>query len=196
MVLEFPEMTSSTRRDHWLALIKEVMLLHQFLSNFKVQSAVEVWETHARTILGIIRLHAAREMLRISPPEPKSFLIFALLDELPKGDYVLQEIAESLNNFTTGHPCTATSILRSLNVSQPCVPCMNLQKAAESSEIAQPENISSLDSAINQVREEAKEMGKAKATTEGLNEEGISESAQVLMVSKELCGCVPSKVAN
>ncbi|KAL0338763.1 UNVERIFIED_CONTAM: hypothetical protein Sangu_1398400 [Sesamum angustifolium] len=84
VVLEFPEMTSSTRRDHWLALGKEVMLLHQFLSKFKVESALEVWEMHARTILGIIRLHAAREMLRISPPVPESFLIFALLDELPR----------------------------------------------------------------------------------------------------------------
>ncbi|PKI69181.1 hypothetical protein CRG98_010448 [Punica granatum] len=34
-ILEFPEITSSTRRDHWLALTKEIMLMHRFLSKFK-----------------------------------------------------------------------------------------------------------------------------------------------------------------
>ncbi|KAK4382127.1 hypothetical protein Sango_2900700 [Sesamum angolense] len=181
VVLEFPEMTSSTRRDHWLALVKEVMLLHQFLSKFKVESALEVWEMHARTILGIIRLHAAREMLRISPPVPESFLIFALLDELPKGDYVLQELAESLKKSNSGHPCSASSILRSLNVSRPCVPCVEPQQTSDSTEIIHPENLSSLESAINQAREEAKETDLAKSTAGALKEEGISQSAQVLI---------------
>ncbi|XP_011094141.1 uncharacterized protein LOC105173922 isoform X1 [Sesamum indicum] len=181
VVLEFPEMTSSTRRDHWLALVKEVMLLHQFLSKFKVESALEVWEMHARTILGIVRLHAAREMLRIAPPVPESFLIFALLDELPKGDYVLQELAESLKKSNSGHPCSASSILRSLNVSRPCLPCVEPQQTSDSTEIIHPENLSSLESAINQAREEAKETDLAKSTAGALKEEGISQSAQVLI---------------
>lgn len=109
-------MTSSTRRDHWLALIKEIILLHRFLRKFKVDSPSGSQEIHARTILGIIRLHAAREMLRISPPIPKNFLIFDLLDELPKGDYVLEDLAESMKKVDTGHSCSASSILRSLNI--------------------------------------------------------------------------------
>ncbi|KAL8483838.1 hypothetical protein ACS0TY_026505 [Phlomoides rotata] len=145
IVLEFPEMTSSTRRDHWLALVTEIMLLNKFISKFNVESEVQVWEMHARTILGIIRLHAAREMLRMCPPEPRSFLIFALLDELPKGNYVLEELSGSLKG---GDPC---------------------------------KNLSSLEGAIHQSREEAKEIDKAKDTTRGLKEEGIGESAQVLM---------------
>ncbi|XP_051150624.1 uncharacterized protein LOC127265021 isoform X2 [Andrographis paniculata] len=182
VVLEFPEMTSSTRRDHWLALIKEVMLLHRFLSKFKVES-VEMWEMHARTILGIIRLHAAREMLRISPPEPKNFLIFVLLDELPKGDYVLQELAQTLNNLTTRHPCTATSILNNFNISRASIPFVDDTQEinANNSEIVRPENISSLESAVNRAREEGKEMDMAKATAVSIKEEGISESAQVLL---------------
>ncbi|KAL2553908.1 Plant protein of unknown function [Forsythia ovata] len=181
VVLELPEMTSSTRRDHWLALVKEIMLLNKFLSKFKVESPLEVWDMHARTILGIIRLHAAREMLRISPPTPKSFLIFALLEELPKGDYILEELAESLKKVTSGYPCSASSILRNLNVSQTCVPCLETKEVSNESEIVQHENLLSLESAVNQSREEAKEMDVAKATTEGLKEDGISESAQVLM---------------
>ncbi|KAL6507821.1 hypothetical protein OROGR_024016 [Orobanche gracilis] len=181
VVLEFPEMTSSTRRDHWLALVKEIMLLHKFLSKFKVESPLQVWEMHSRTILGIVRLHAAREMLRISPPLPQSFLIFTLFDQLPKGDYVLEELAESLKRFSGGHPCSASSILRNLNVSQPCVPCVEPQKIGGEGKMVHPESFASLESAINQAREEAKEMDMAKASAEGLKDDGISESAQVFM---------------
>ncbi|KAL3825638.1 hypothetical protein ACJIZ3_021667 [Penstemon smallii] len=180
---EFPEMTSSTRRDHWLALVKEIILLHQFLSKFNVESPLEAWEMHARTILGILRLHAARELLRISPPEPKSFFIFALLDELPKGDFVLEKLAASLKEVTSGHPCSASSILRNLNAPPPCVPCLEQQKISDGNEIVQPENLASLESAINQTREIAKEVGMAKATAEGLKEEGISEKWVGLAIS-------------
>lgn len=183
IMLEFPEMASSTRRDHWLALAKEVMLLHQFLLKSKVESPLQVWEMHARTILGIIRLHAAREMLRISPPNPKSFLIFTLFEELPKGDFVLETLVESLKNVKSGHSCSASSILRNLNVTQACALCTDTKEITEESEIlsGQAENISSLESVIDQVRDEAREVNMAKATTEGLKEDGVSDSYAVLM---------------
>ncbi|XP_057778866.1 uncharacterized protein LOC130997543 [Salvia miltiorrhiza] len=181
VIIEFPEMTSATRRDHWFALVEEIMLLHQFLLKFKVKSELQVWELHARTILGIIRLHAAREMLRISPPEPKSFLIFSLLNELPKGDYILQELSDSVKTITGGNPCSASSILRNLNVSQPCIPCLEPKQITGDTGMVQPESLSLLEDAINQSREEAKEVDVAKASAEGIKEEGISESAQVLM---------------
>ncbi|XP_076917132.1 uncharacterized protein LOC143577069 [Bidens hawaiensis] len=181
--IEFPEMTSCTRRDHWLALVKEIMLLHKFLTKFKIESPLQAWEMHARTILGIIRLHAARELLRISPPEPKSFLIFALFDELPTGSNVLEELAESLKTVDTGHSCSATSILRNLNVSQVISGRTELKVGTEHAEIAnnRPENMSSLETAVEQVREEAKEINTAKAKADELKDEGIGNSALVLM---------------
>ncbi|KAK6790673.1 hypothetical protein RDI58_009754 [Solanum bulbocastanum] len=182
VLLEFPEMTSSTRRDYWLALIKEIILLHQFLRKFKVDSPSGSWEMHVRTILGIIRLHAAREMLRISPPVPKNFLIFDLLDELPKGDYVLEELAESLKKLDVGHPCSASSILISLNISRMSVPVEVVNEIDDSNRIpGQTHNVSSLGNAIDQAREEAKEIEKAKATVEELKGEGMGNSVQVLM---------------
>lgn len=187
VVFEFPEMTSSTRRDHWLSLVKEIMLLHRFLRKFNIDSPLESWEMHARTILGIIRLHAAREMLRISPPAPKNFLIFVLLDELPKGDYIIKELAESLKKVDTKHPCSASSILRSLNVSQLFVPSIEVKEITKEindvpTSPVQVDHVSSLESAIDQSREEAKEIQMAKATVEELKDEGISNSIQVLMV--------------
>ncbi|XP_024984716.1 uncharacterized protein LOC112520504 isoform X1 [Cynara cardunculus var. scolymus] len=187
--IEFPEMTSSTRRDHWLALVKEIMLLHKFLTKFKVESPLKAWEMHARTILGIIRLHAAREMLRISPPDPKSFLIFALFDELPTGSNVLQELAESLKTGETGHPCSATSILRNLNVSHVWTQNTEIKVGSGSN---RPENLSSLETAVEQVREEAKEINVAKAKADELKDEGIGNSALVLKeLVKPLKDAVP-----
>lgn len=182
--IEFPELTSSTRRDHWLALVREIMLLHKFLAKFKVESPLQAWEMHARAILGIIRLHAAREMLRISPPNPKSFLIFALFDELPTGSNVLEELAQSLKTVKSGHPCSASSILRNLNVSQACIPCAESELGLEQPETVsnQPENLESLETAVEQVREEAKEINTAKATADEVKNDGIGDSALVLMV--------------
>ncbi|KAF6168996.1 hypothetical protein GIB67_038493 [Kingdonia uniflora] len=184
LVLEFPEMTGSTRREHWLSLIKEVILLHKFLSNFKILSPLQAWETHSRTILGIIRLHAVREMLRISPPIPTSFLIFSLFDELPKGDLVLEELANVINQFSTTHPCSASSILKSLDICHLSIPLVEVKEDVDQ-ELARDlaKNISrleSLEGTINQVRVETKEANIAKATVEGLKEEGISDSFVIL----------------
>ncbi|KAD0858371.1 hypothetical protein E3N88_43612 [Mikania micrantha] len=182
-LIEFPELTSSTRRDHWLALVNEIILLHKFLAKFKVDSPLQAWEMHARTILGIIRLHAAREMLRISPPNPKNFLIFALFDELPTGSNVLERLAESLKTMKSGHPCSASSILRNLNVAQACILCAESEVGPKQSDIVtnQPENLSSLESAVEKVREEAKEINNAKATADEVKEDGIGDSALTLM---------------
>lgn len=158
--------------------------MHQFLYKYDVNSPTQAWEMHTRTILCVIRLHAAREMLVVSPPDPKSSLIFALYDELPKGDYVLEQLANSLKKIDSGQPCSASSILRCMNVSQPVVAITEVEEGmGEGINVSgQVEDLSSMDSAINQVREEAKEIEVAKATTEGLKEEGISDSSLVLMV--------------
>lgn len=161
--------------------------MHQFLLNFKVESSIQAWEMHARTILCIIRLHAAREMLRISPPAPTKFLIFSLFNELPKGDYVLEELAENLKKTISVHPCSASSILRCMNTAE-----IALSSGEEGQEVdkgslkGQVDDFSSLESAITQAREEEKEVAVAKATTQGLKEEGISHSTLVLMVSVDL----------
>ncbi|XP_050387921.1 uncharacterized protein LOC126804378 [Argentina anserina] len=183
VVLEFPEITSSTRRDHWLAVTKEIMLMHQFLSKFKLECPLQAWEMHARTILSIIRLHAAREMLRISPPKPTRFLIFSLSEELPKGDYILEELAESLKKVNSGHPCSASSILRSMIITE------SIHSSVEVTEVAKEragpsgpgEDTSLLENVISQAREEEKEIVIAKASAEGLKEEGITESTTIFM---------------
>lgn len=181
--MEFPELTSSTRRDHWLTLTKEIMLLHRFLSTYDVKCPIQAWEMHARTILGVIRLHAAREMLRISPPEPTKFLIFALFDEIAKGDHVIEKLAESLEKVNSRHPCCASSILRWLNVRESMVSNLEVEKVGQESLRDPVDSISSLEGAINKAREEEKQIVVAKATTEEMKEEGITDSTFLLIVS-------------
>ncbi|CAN6906648.1 unnamed protein product [Brassica oleracea] len=193
IVLEFPEMTSSTRRDHSLAGAKEItLLMHQFLKKYNgavrlanVESPLQAWEVHSRTILGIIRLHAAREMLRISPPDPKKFLVFSLFEEVPKGDSVLEELPEiSQKVGTTKNPCSASSILRNMNMEQlgSILKEEEEDKYKEKSKVIDKEEmLASLEGAVNQTREEGREIEKAKATTRELEEEGITESVAVLM---------------
>ncbi|KAG1333930.1 hypothetical protein COCNU_03G000490 [Cocos nucifera] len=180
LVLEFPEMTSSTRREHWLTLIKEVILLHRFISRFNIESPMQALEMHARTILGVLRLHAAREMLRISPPVPTNFLIFSLYDDLPKGDYVLEELSNSLKQTNRITHCNAASILKSLNMSLP-MDTMEMQEGLEEQPSSQADSLASLETTIGQVREEAKEVSIAKATVEEMKAEGISDSLLVLV---------------
>ncbi|RYR53894.1 hypothetical protein Ahy_A06g029141 isoform A [Arachis hypogaea] len=183
IVLEFPELTSSTRREHWLALIREIMFLHQFLSKYNINGPIQAWEIHARTILGIIRLHAAREMLRISPPVPTKFLIFSLYNELPKGDYVLEEFADSLKKVNSGHSCSASSILRIMNMYRSIPSDEIVEKPIQEVESSTSalEDSPSLKTAIKQSRKEEKEVLIAKATTEELKDDGVIDSIMELL---------------
>lgn len=160
------------------------MFLHQFLSRYNIKCPVQSWEMHARTILGIVRLHAAREMLRISPPVPTKFLIFSLYNEIPKGDYVLEELARSLKNVDSGQTCSASSILKSMNISRPAISDLVVEDVSQAdSNFNVLEESPSLVSAIKQSREEEKQVLIAKATTEELKEEGVTDSVLVLTVS-------------
>ncbi|KAE8699222.1 Potassium channel tetramerization domain-containing protein / pentapeptide repeat-containing protein [Hibiscus syriacus] len=185
VLLVFPEITSSTRHDHWLALTREILLMHKFLSDFEMECPIQAWEMHARTILSIIRLHAAREMLRICPPNPTSFLIFALYEELPKGDYVLEQLAQSLKEVDSVQPCSASLILRKLNLPEHIISRIEAKRVSEVSKTIavgkDDDDKISLETAINQARKEGRGVAKARATVEGPKEEGISESAIFLM---------------
>ncbi|OAY82308.1 hypothetical protein ACMD2_06244 [Ananas comosus] len=150
LVLEFPEMTSSTRRDHWLTLVKEVTLLHHFVSKFNIESAVQAWEVNSRTTLGVLRLHAAREMLRISPPAPTNFLIFTLYEDQPKGDYVLEQLANSVKLTTKITPRSATSILKSLNMSHPIAASIEMKEGFEEQARSHADSLAALEMTIDQ----------------------------------------------
>ncbi|CAN6313991.1 unnamed protein product [Urochloa humidicola] len=182
LVLEFPEMTSSTRRDMWLTLIREVIFIHRFISMYNIESPVHKWEVHSRIILGVIRLHAAREMLRMSPPPASSFLVFSLYDDLPKGDFVLEQLASNLKQTSTITRLSASYVFKGLSKSY-VIP-LNVEIAkdhndVDSSDHEQP--LACLENKIDQVQDEAKEVTAANVAIEGMKEEGITDSLLVLV---------------
>ncbi|KAJ1298725.1 hypothetical protein BS78_01G475700 [Paspalum vaginatum] len=182
LVLEFPEMTSSIRRDMWLTLIREVLFIHRFISMYAIESPVHRWEVHSRIILGVIRLHAAREMLRMSPPPPSSFLVFSLYDDLPKGDFVLEQLASNLKQTSTITRLSASYVFKGLSKSY-VAPSLSAEIAADhdtdSSSHEQP--LASLEDKIDQVKDEAREVTAANLAIEGMKEEGVTDSLLVLV---------------
>lgn len=181
LVLEFPEMTSSTRRDLWLTMIREVIFLHRFISVYNIESPIHKWEVHSRITLGVIRLHAAREMLRMSPPSPSSFLIFSLYDDLPKGDFVLEQLANNLKETSTITSFSASYVFKGLGKSQPITLSAEMAKEHDRDSSSHEKPSSSLGNTIDQVRDEAREVTVANAAIEGMKEEGVTDSLLVLV---------------
>lgn len=175
-------MTSSTRRDMWLTLIREVIFLHRFISMYNIESPIHKWEVHSRIILGVIRLHAAREMLRMSPPPPSSFLIFSLYDDLPKGDFVLEQLANNLKETSTITPLSASYVFKGLSKFHPTALSADMAKELDRDSSSHEQPLVSLENSIGQVRDEARELTVANAAIEGMKGEGITDSLLVLVV--------------
>ncbi|KAG8073533.1 hypothetical protein GUJ93_ZPchr0006g44629 [Zizania palustris] len=187
LVLEFPEMTSSTRRDMWITLIREVIFLHRFISMYSIDSPIHKWEVHSRIILGVIRLHAAREMLRMSPLPPSSFLVFSLYGELPKGDFVLEQLASNLKETSTITSLSASHVFKGLSKSLPVALSAEIAEDQHDRDSGSHERpLASLENTIGQVRDEAREATVANAAIEGMEEEGIIDSLLVLVVWSSL----------
>ncbi|KAK1295909.1 hypothetical protein QJS10_CPB15g02153 [Acorus calamus] len=125
-------------------------------------------------------------MLRISPPVPSSFLIFYLFDELPKGDYVLEELSNSLGGTDAMHPCSATLILKRLNISHRVVEDAEVKEGLEGPAGGVAESLVSLETTIGQARgRRRRSLFVAKASVEGLKEEGLAYSLLILMELSE-----------
>ncbi|KAK3148333.1 hypothetical protein QOZ80_3BG0293730 [Eleusine coracana subsp. coracana] len=181
LVLEFPEITSSTRRDMWLTLIREVLFIHRFISMYNIESPIHKWEVHSRIILGVIRLHAAREMLRMSPPLPSSFLVFSLYDDLPKGDFVLEQLASNLKQTSTITRLSASYVFKSLSKSRLVPLSAEMAKDSDMDLNSHEQPLASLENTIDQVKDEAKEVTAANVTVDGMKDEGITDSLLVLV---------------
>ncbi|XP_059640639.1 uncharacterized protein LOC132282848 [Cornus florida] len=91
-VMEFPELKGHTRRDYWLAIIREILYVHRFIHKFQI-TGVERDETLLKAILGILRVQALKEISSSIPLCCESLLMFNLCDKLPGGDLILETLA-------------------------------------------------------------------------------------------------------
>jgi hypothetical protein len=196
VVLEFPELTGCTRRDYWLAIIREVIAAHQFIRTFQLEGVGKA-EALAKAVLGIARLRATRETSHVLPPKPESLLTYSWGEEMPAGDLVLAALADTLHHpggvnkqavadldINQGgriYANSAASIVASFGSSTP----KGVDKGKEASvpigEVLIGET-TPLEKAIVQSRDNSKRVMLAQATIEGVRVEGIGTNLAVLKV--------------
>ncbi|RRT37418.1 hypothetical protein B296_00050899, partial [Ensete ventricosum] len=125
--MEFPELTGHSRRDYWLAIMREVLYAHRFLRKFQIVG-VEKEEMLLKAVLGILRLQALVELVPSQIIRYETLLTFSLCDQLPGGDLILETLAgmiasrrlEQTNESDSGslmhYSASALGILSNLGV--------------------------------------------------------------------------------
>ncbi|XP_031496146.1 uncharacterized protein LOC116261501 isoform X2 [Nymphaea colorata] len=125
--MEFPEFKGHLRRDYWLAIIREVLHVNQFIRKFSLTDVRE-GEALSRAILGIFRCRAIRDAFHTVPAHFRTILSFSLAEKLPKGDNILEALSGRLEmlNIESGGSSLNGSKINSTTI-QP-VSLLTLQK--------------------------------------------------------------------
>ncbi|KAK8627864.1 hypothetical protein V6N13_135462 [Hibiscus sabdariffa] len=97
IVIEFPELKGHTRRDYWLAIIREILYVHKFVNKYHMKG-VKKDDALSKAILGILRVQAIQEMTFSDPVQFESLLMFNLCDQIPGGDLILKTLANMPNS--------------------------------------------------------------------------------------------------
>ncbi|KAH0904263.1 hypothetical protein HID58_043766 [Brassica napus] len=82
VVMEFPELKGHTRRDYWLAIIREVLYVHRYINKYKITGLARD-EALSKAVLGIIRVQAIQELSLTNSMCYENLLPFNLCDQLP-----------------------------------------------------------------------------------------------------------------
>ncbi|EPS62379.1 hypothetical protein M569_12411, partial [Genlisea aurea] len=96
VIMEFPEIKGHTRRDYWLAIIREVLYAHRFLLKFKIMGPQRD-EVLSKAVFGILRIQALKEMSSSNTYMPyESLLMFNVCNQLPGGDLILEKLVDMM----------------------------------------------------------------------------------------------------
>jgi hypothetical protein len=188
IVLEFPELTGRTRRDYWLAIIREVMSVHQFVRTYQLEGVGRA-EALAKAVLGIARLRATREIFHGLPPKPESLLTYSLGAKMPGGDLILAELANSFRSTgrrgewqesDQGNKLYAIPATAALAGLRPPRSPKGIQEGPVPIGEILIGDTTALEKAISQSRDNTKKVLLAQATVEGVKVEGIDTNAAVM----------------
>lgn len=97
VIMELPELKGHTRRDYWLAIIREILYAHRFIRKYQI-TGVERDEALLKAILGILRVQALKELSSTIPLCCEALLMFNVCDQLPGGDRILEMLANMSNS--------------------------------------------------------------------------------------------------
>jgi len=196
VVMEFPELTGHSRRDYWLAIIEEILCVHQFIRKFHLEGVGQA-EALSKAVLCILRLRAIREAFHILPPHPERLLTFNLAEKLPGGDLILEALAELLPSVDAestkidgGH--ASEKIEKSGLYSTSAVATMSnlgfmfTKGSGTTDETGLPVGEvlvgewTPLERAVMQSRNNFKKLEMAQATIDGVKVEGIDTNVAVM----------------
>lgn len=188
IVMEFPELKGHSRRDYWLAAIREILLVHRFIRKYQIVG-IEREEALLKAILGILRLQAVLDMSSVGPVRCEELLLFNLCDQLPGGDMIL----ETLANMSASKESERTNSPRlSMYSSSALTLASNLGFGFGSTdhsshpllvgEIAVG-GMTPLEKAVNEARSSYEKVVMAQQTVDGVKVDGIDTN---LAVMKEL----------
>ncbi|GMQ11290.1 hypothetical protein CsSME_00053975 [Camellia sinensis var. sinensis] len=189
--MEFPELKGHTRRDFWLAIIREILYVHRFMHKFQI-TGVEHDEALLKATLGILRVQALREISSASPLCYESLLMFNLCDQRPGGDLVLEALAnmsssrelDRTNNSNVGGGMYSISALAmATNLGSVFGTSSNANEAGLCVGEITVGEMTPLERAVKESRTNYKKVVLAQASVDGVKVDGIDTN---LAVMKEL----------
>lgn len=83
-----------------MAISHEILYAHRFIRKFNLEG-IQQAEALSKATLGVFRYHAVREAFHIIPSHFNTLLAFALAENLPRGDMILETLATRLELLTT-----------------------------------------------------------------------------------------------
>ncbi|CAL0322229.1 unnamed protein product [Lupinus luteus] len=188
-VFEFPELKGHARRDYWLAIIREILNVHKFISNYRMKGVARdeaIW----KAVLGILRLQAIQDINSSIHIQYETLLMFNVCDQLPGGDLILETLASMLNLRDSDRENDARagtgmySISASDMVSNLGFVFGTSSNNSNESRIAVGEvsvgEMSPLERAVKESKNNYKKVVSAQATVEGVKVDGIDTNIAVM----------------
>ncbi|KAA3455774.1 Heat-inducible transcription repressor HrcA [Gossypium australe] len=192
VVMEFPELKGHTRRDYWLAIIREILYVHKFINKYHV-TGVEKDDALSKAILGILRVQVIQEISSSNPVQFESLLMFNLCDQLPGGYFILETLAKMSksreldrgNNLVAGggmYSISALAMVSNLGFVFGSSSSNPSEAGLLVGEVVVGE-LSLLEKAVKESRDDYKRVVLAQETVAGVKVDGIDTN---LAVMKEL----------
>ncbi|MCO5581543.1 hypothetical protein L7F22_035430 [Adiantum nelumboides] len=190
-IFEFPEFTGHARRDYWLAIVRELICVHQFIRKSQLEELGSA-EALSRAVLGIARLKATREAAHGLPNKPESLLTFLTCEELPGGDLIMEAVARALqtrefvSNGRNGISEKGRLYAKSAAATIANLGGSNSKKhpVVEDPVLAVGEfligELNPLEKAVMQSRDSSKRVELAQSTIDGVKVDGIEMNMAVL----------------
>ncbi|CAM8924147.1 unnamed protein product [Rhodiola kirilowii] len=192
VLIEFPELKGHSRRDYWLAIIREVFYVHKFIRKFQI-TGVERDEALSKAVLGIIRLQAVNEIISTTPVRYEDLLAFNVCDQLPGGDLILETLANlstsrKLDRSNSSHTALGMHSISTLAmVSNFGLMFGNSTSTSDQAGIVVGElavgEMTALERSVKESKSSYKKVVLAQATVDGVKVDGIDTN---LAVMKEL----------